>query len=44
MDAWHFAVAAVVGPTLLEVGEARAFATRDDEQASVVEQLGFLVL
>jgi predicted nucleic acid-binding protein len=44
MDAWHLAVAAVVGPTLLEVGEPMAFATRDDEQASVAEQLGFLVL
>jgi hypothetical protein len=33
-----------VGPTLLEVGEPMAFATRDDEQASVAEQLGFLVL
>jgi predicted nucleic acid-binding protein len=42
LDAWHLAVASLTVPTLAapekeEVG----FASRDDEQASVAEQLGF---
>jgi uncharacterized protein len=40
-DAWHLAVAAIVVPPLLEPGEPRAFASRDEAQRQVAEQLGF---
>ncbi len=42
MDAWHLAVAAIVVPRLLEPGEPRAFASRDDAQRQVAEELGFV--
>jgi len=44
MDAWHLAVAALVIPALLEPGEPRAFASRDEAQRKVAEQLGFVVI
>ena len=42
MDAWHLAVAAIVVPPLLEPGELRAFASRDEAQRQVAEELGFV--
>ena len=42
MDAWHLAVAAIVVPPLLEPGEPRAFASRDEAQRQVAEELGFV--
>ncbi len=42
MDAWHLAVAAIVVPPLLDPGEARAFASRDEAQRQVAEELGFV--
>lgn len=42
MDAWHLAVAAIVVPPLLEPGEARAFASRDEAQRHVAQELGFV--
>jgi predicted nucleic acid-binding protein len=42
MDAWHLAVAAIVVPPLLERGEPRAFASRDEVQRQVAEELGFV--
>ena len=42
MDAWHLAVAAIVVPPLLEPGEPRAFASRDETQRRVAEELGFV--
>lgn len=44
MDAWHLAVAAIVVPPLLEPGEPRAFASRDEAQRQVAEELGFVAL
>ena len=44
MDAWHLAVAAIVVPPLLEPGELRAFASRDDAQRQVAEELGFVAI
>lgn len=44
MDGWHLAVAALVVPPLLEPGEQRAFASRDQAQRQVAEQLGFVAL
>ncbi len=41
MDAWHLAVAAIVVPPLLDPGEPRAFASRDQAQRQVAEELGF---
>lgn len=41
MDAWHLAVAALVLPALAEPGEEKAFATRDEAQGIVAEELGF---
>ncbi len=38
MDAWHLAVAAIVVPALLEPGEPRAFASRDEAQRQVAEE------
>ena len=42
MHAWHLAVAAIVVPPLLEPGEPRAFASRDEAQRQVAEELGFV--
>jgi predicted nucleic acid-binding protein len=42
MDARHIAVAALVVPPLLEPGEPRAFASRDEAQRKVAEELGFV--
>ena len=42
MDAWHLAVAAIVVPPLLEPREPRAFASRDEAQRQVAEELGFV--
>ena len=41
MDAWHLAVAELAVPALAEKGEEIGFASRDDAQAAVAEQLGF---
>ena len=42
MDAWHLAAAAIVVPPLLQPGESRAFASRDEAQRQVAEALGFI--
>ena len=44
MDAWHLAVAAIAVPPLLEPGEPRAFASRDEAQRVVAAELGFVPL
>jgi predicted nucleic acid-binding protein len=44
MDAWHLAVAALVVPPLLGPGEPQAFASRDEAQRQVAEQLGFVAI
>ena len=44
MDAWHLAVAKITIPSLVEVGEERAFASRDRDQRIVAEELGFRTL
>ncbi|HET9877038.1 MAG TPA: type II toxin-antitoxin system VapC family toxin [Mycobacterium sp.] len=44
MDAWHLAVAALVVPPLLEPGEQQAFASRDEAQRKVAEELGFVAI
>jgi predicted nucleic acid-binding protein len=44
MDAWHLAVAALVVAPLLEPDEPQAFASRDQTQRQVAEQLGFVAL
>lgn len=44
MDAWHLAVASIVVPPLLEPGEPRAFASRDEAQRHVAEELGFVAI
>ncbi len=41
MDAWHVAVASITVPPLLQAGEQRAFASRDEAQSAVAAQLGF---
>jgi uncharacterized protein len=41
MDAWHLAVARLTLPTLVESGEAMAFAARDESQRAVADLLGF---
>ena len=42
LDAWHLAVAALTVPALAKPErEEIAFASRDDEQATVAEKLGF---
>jgi predicted nucleic acid-binding protein len=41
LDAWHLAVAELTVPALAEKGEKIGFASRDDAQATVAEQLGF---
>ncbi|MGO9754613.1 MAG: type II toxin-antitoxin system VapC family toxin [Solirubrobacteraceae bacterium] len=42
MDAWHLAVAALTVPPLLDHGEQRAFASRDEAQRAVAQALGFV--
>jgi uncharacterized protein len=42
MDAWHLVVAAITVPPLLDPGEQRAFASRDEAQRAVAQQLGFV--
>ena len=44
MDAWHLAVARITIPSLVEVGEERAFASRDRDQRIVADELGFRTL
>lgn len=44
MDAWHLAVASHVVPALLEPGEQRAFASRDQPQLLAARDLGFVAL
>lgn len=41
LDAWHVAVASLALPTLVEKDEQIGFASRDEAQAAVAEQLGF---
>jgi predicted nucleic acid-binding protein len=41
LDAWHLAVADLTVPALAEKGEEIGFASRDEAQATVAEQLGF---
>jgi uncharacterized protein len=41
LDAWHLAVAELTVPALAEKGEEIGFASRDEAQATVAEQLGF---
>jgi uncharacterized protein len=41
LDAWHVAVAHLALPTLVEKDEQVGFASRDETQAAVAEQLGF---
>jgi hypothetical protein len=41
LDAWHIAVAQLALPNLVEKDEEIGFASRDDTQAAVAEQLGF---
>ena len=44
MDAWHLATGSLAIPSLLETGEDMGFATRDEDQRSVAELLGFHVV
>ncbi|ORA82745.1 type II toxin-antitoxin system VapC family toxin [Mycobacterium malmoense] len=44
MDAWHLAVAVIAVPLLLAPGESRAFASRDEAQCQVAEELGFVTI
>lgn len=44
MDAWHLAVAALVVPPLLEADEVQAFASRDEAQRKVSQELGFVAI
>jgi predicted nucleic acid-binding protein len=44
MDAWHLATAAITIPPLTKPDEPRAFASRDQAQRAVAEQLGFVTL
>lgn len=41
LDAWHLAIAELTVPALAEKGEEIGFASRDEAQATVAEQLGF---
>jgi uncharacterized protein len=41
LDAWHIAVAQLALPTLVEKDEKIGFASRDETQATIAEQLGF---
>ncbi len=42
MDAWHLSLARLVLPDLVENGEQLAFASRDERQAGVAQELGFV--
>ena len=42
MDARHLATATLTIPPLAEPGEPTAFASRDHEQATIAELLGFM--
>jgi predicted nucleic acid-binding protein len=44
MDAWHLAMAKLTLPSLIEPGEETAFASRDTDQRTVAEKLGFTAL
>lgn len=44
MDAWHLAMATLVIPPLLGPGEPKAFASRDEAQRRVAEDLGFVAI
>jgi uncharacterized protein len=44
LDAWHLAVAAIAVPPLASPGEEIAFASRDETQRAIAEQLGFRAL
>jgi predicted nucleic acid-binding protein len=44
MDAWHLAVASLTVPPLTEPGERMAFASRDEGQRAVAEELGFTLV
>jgi len=44
MDAWRLAVAALVVPPLLEPGEPQTFASRDEAQRKVPQELGFVAI
>lgn len=44
MDAWHLAVAVIAIPPLLNPGEPKAFASRDDAQLGVARMLGFAAI
>ncbi len=41
MDAWHLAVAEFDVPILVEKDEEMGFASRDEAQAAIAEELGF---
>jgi predicted nucleic acid-binding protein len=41
MDAWHLAAARLTAPGLAEPGEPIGFASRDEAQRAVAEELGF---
>ena len=41
LDAWHLSTARLTVPSLADPGEPVAFATRDEEQGAVAEELGF---
>jgi len=42
MDAWHLSLERLVLPDLVENGEQLAFAARDERQAEVAQELGFV--
>jgi predicted nucleic acid-binding protein len=44
MDAWHLALATITVPPLLDTGEQRAFASRDEAQRGVAKELGFVAI
>ncbi len=44
MHAWQLAVAALTVPALLDRGEQRAFASRDEGQRAVANGLGFVAI
>lgn len=44
MDAWHLAVASLALPSLVEAGEALAFACRNEAQGRAATTLGFSLI
>lgn len=44
MDAWHIGVALLTVPSLVEAGEQRGFAMRDERQGLVARELGFVAV